>query len=175
MASCKYTGYFIVSRSKYISLWEEVLKIVTLNLEMRFKVHGEASIFFNHFFRGRQLLWLPNCFPWWSSSQMGSALKGKNLLQGEQILCFKVDHHWEGRQKWGDEKENRVASVVNVTIHLNSYSWVQQKAFIKVSVFPIFFSSIFCIFTIITLMPSHFSFIIVSELIYCLKPGLTYN
>ena len=48
--------------------------------------------FLCHFRKGGTLLWLPVFFSGWEISlQMGSSLKGKNLLLQEQILPFKLD------------------------------------------------------------------------------------
>ena len=50
--------------------------------------------------QGRQLLWLPVCFPAYQSpSEKGSALKEKNLLPGgSKFFSFRVESLSEGRQ-----------------------------------------------------------------------------
>ena len=45
-----------------------------------------------HFYEGKQFLGLSVCFPGQGSPfKIGSILKGKNLLLGEQILYLRVD------------------------------------------------------------------------------------
>ena len=54
------------------------------------------------FYKGKQLLWLPICFPGQCSPfKIGSTLKGKNLLLKEQILFFKSWPllRWEAKMK----------------------------------------------------------------------------
>ena len=47
------------------------------------------SMIFNHFYKGKQLLWLPVCFPEPSHPfKIRSTLTGKNLFPAEQVLFF---------------------------------------------------------------------------------------
>ena len=56
----------------------------------RLKVYEYTLMIFYHFYKGKQLLWLPVCFPGQCSPfKIGSTLKGKNLLLEEQILFVK--------------------------------------------------------------------------------------
>ena len=53
-------------------------------------VYEYISMIFCQFYKGKQLLLLPVCFPEQCRPfKIGSTLKGKNLLLGEQILFFK--------------------------------------------------------------------------------------
>ena len=75
------------------------------------KMNGYTFMFSRHFYKGKQLLWLPIYFPGWCIHfKVGSTLKGKNLLLWSKFFPLRVDPHWEEKQKL----YGRVASPENI-------------------------------------------------------------
>ena len=71
-------------------------------------VYEYTSMIFCYFCKGKQLLWLPVCFPGQCSPfKIGSTHKGKNLVLGEHFFLLEVIPIYMGNNIEND----RVASL----------------------------------------------------------------
>ena len=78
------------SLDNLIIIWQKNKNDTAVSPELYFKMNGYTTMISYHFYKGKQLLGLPVCFPGQCRPfKIGSTLKGKNLLLGEQILLFK--------------------------------------------------------------------------------------